>query len=653
MGLSASVLDDGERVSRSAIRQISTLSVVLSCAMVCASIATKPAIAGCQLNRFTEMPISMTGLRALTTVNINGIDVQMAVDSGAFYSTISQASASQLQLKTHSAFGLYVTGIGNGRAEVSVASVKTLTLPGLHLHDTDLLVGGSEAGAGGIGFLGANILQLNDAEYDLGHGAIRLFEAKDCDHAVLAYWAGNTTPYSTLPLIAETNFSWSTLGTRIQPKLPPWMYTNIARAYVNGTEIRVEFDTGATTSVLSAKAAAKVGVTTDSPGVTNGGESYGIGSNSFPTFIANFPSFKIGQEEIKNAKLRVGDIDLPYADMLIGADFFLSHRIYVANSQHKLYFTYNGGPVFDLSAKRRESADTAVADASSANSGTSQPVAGESSASGESQRVSAGAGSAAEATEHARLGEALASRRQFDQALTELNRACDLSPDNAEYFHRRGLVYWQLRQGSSAMTDFDRALQLKPDDLPSLLSRAALKLQQGDMPGARADLDTADRIAPKQSDVRYRLAESYEFGGFPAPAVAQFSLWIDSHADDARLPAALNGRCWSRATAGIELALALKDCNDAIKLTDKSNPLHAATLNSRGFVLLRMGEYDRSIADYNASLKLNPKDADSLYCRGIDKLRKQKAVEGKADMDAATALSSGVADRFKDLGIVP
>ena len=34
--------------------------------------------------------------------------------------------------------------------------------------------------------------------------------------------------------------------------------------------------------------------------------------------------------------------------MLIGADFFLSHRIYVASSQKKLYFTYNGGPVFNL-----------------------------------------------------------------------------------------------------------------------------------------------------------------------------------------------------------------------------------------------------------------------------------------------------------------
>jgi hypothetical protein len=50
---------------------------------------------------------------------------------------------------------------------------------------------------------------------------------------------------------------------------------------------------------------------------------------------------------VKNARLNIGDTELESADMLIGADFLLSHRANVANSEHKLYFTDNGGPVFD------------------------------------------------------------------------------------------------------------------------------------------------------------------------------------------------------------------------------------------------------------------------------------------------------------------
>jgi hypothetical protein len=66
------------------------------------------------------------------------------------------------------------------------------------------------------------------------------------------------------------------------------------------------------------------------------------------THMASFLSFKVGDEEIHNAHLRVGDTR-EGTDMLLGADFFLSHRIYMSNTQHKLYFTYNGGRVFSAS----------------------------------------------------------------------------------------------------------------------------------------------------------------------------------------------------------------------------------------------------------------------------------------------------------------
>jgi hypothetical protein len=35
-------------------------------------------------------------------------------------------------------------------------------------------------------------------------------------------------------------------------------------------------------------------------------------------------------------------------EMLLGADFLRSHRVLIAASQHLLYFTYSGGPVFEV-----------------------------------------------------------------------------------------------------------------------------------------------------------------------------------------------------------------------------------------------------------------------------------------------------------------
>jgi tetratricopeptide (TPR) repeat protein len=592
----------------------------------------------CHIGRIAEFPITMTNMRPLMTAKINDTDVQFLIDSGAFYSMITPASAAQLKLETYPApAGFFIIGIGGGWTTTSIARVKVFTLAGTPLKNIEFLVGGSEVGAGSIGFLGQNVLHLADVEYDLGQGIVRLLKPRDCSKGFLAYWVDrSTTPYSMIHIDSTTPLHDHTLGV----------------ASINGMEIRVMFDTGAGVSILSLKAAARVGIKPDSPGVVYAGSTTGIGKNTIPNYIAPFASFKIGDEEIRNTKLRIADTDIGEADMLLGTDFFLSHRIYVANSQHQLYFTYNGGPVFSLAGAK-------YANASPSTVGASEPASGDTSTAAEpaqdrapeeTKKVVPDSGDAAD---YSRRGTALASRRDFEQALKNLTRACELAPDNAEYFYERGMVYWQMRQGTAAIADFDQAIKLKPDEVAALVSRAELLLQTGDRSRASADLDAASAVAPPQADVRYMMAHAYQRADLSAPAIAQYDLWIGSHADDARLPEALNSRCWARALTGVDLALALKDCNAALKRAEKSTPFYARITNSRGLVLLRLGDYDKSVSDYDASLKINPKDAWAWYGRGIDKLRRQKTSDAEADIAQATALWPKIADEFNRRGITP
>ena len=94
------------------------------------------------------------------------------------------------------------------------------------------------------------------------------------------------------------------------------------------------------------------------------GVSTGIAGRPVQTLLGVFPSFSVGDESIANAKLRIADmfsantrkqidsliakqaVDEP--DMLLGADFIRAHRIYIARSQGKMYFSYNGGPIFQV-----------------------------------------------------------------------------------------------------------------------------------------------------------------------------------------------------------------------------------------------------------------------------------------------------------------
>jgi predicted aspartyl protease len=320
-------------------------------AVFCVLIASAPAFAaGCKLIKIVEFPITMVGMRPLMTARVNDSDVQFVVDSGAFWSQISRASAAELKLRVAPApinFTNQLEGV-HGTFGISMATVQTFTLGGLSVHNAEFLVGGTETGHGSVGILGQNFLHVGDVEYDLGQGVVRLMKSQDCSGASVAYWVSASTPYSIIDTESERPVGGgNSAASRIEQK-PLELSHTIGHAYVNGAEIRVEFDTGAQTSILSLAAAARAGIKPDSPGVVSAGAASGLAGSSFATYIAPFSSFKIGNEEIKNTRLRIGAIELQNTDMLIGADFFLSHRIYVANSQNKLYFTYDGGPVFNL-----------------------------------------------------------------------------------------------------------------------------------------------------------------------------------------------------------------------------------------------------------------------------------------------------------------
>jgi tetratricopeptide (TPR) repeat protein len=112
------------------------------------------------------------------------------------------------------------------------------------------------------------------------------------------------------------------------------------------------------------------------------------------------------------------------------------------------------------------------------------------------------------------------------------------------------------------------------------------------------------------------------------------------------LEAVWNGRCWTRTIVG-ELLAALADCNEALRL----KPDVAATLDSRGLIYLKMGQWDSAIDDYNSALRVNPKLASSRYGRGLAKLKKGNTSGGNADIAAAKAIEANIVDDFVRYGV--
>ena len=612
----------------------------------------------------------MKGLKPVTDARINGNDVQFMVDSGAFFSMLSPSAAAEFKLPLREApFGLVVAGLGGAMEKAQVTSA-TLTLAGITFpRKFDFLVGGNEVGGGARGLLGQNILRVADVEYDLANGVVRLMKLEGkCQHTRPTYWAKEDAPYSVMDIDWATAQQPHTTGT----------------AMINGSKITVMFDTGSWSSFVSLHAAERAGVKPDSPGVTRAGTSYGVGQGYVQTWIAPFQSFRIGDEEIRNTHLRIGDVHLQIADMVIGADFFLSHRIYVASSERKLYFTYNGGPVFDLTTRPEASTPNTTAQNSQAPADTDTPAAGtvkppagnegtgadpsaenpgdtglpagppaggsvaaDAAAAAHDTKIPEGQPTTAE--EFYRRGAAYLSRRDYPHALADLQRACEIDPREPKYFFERASLYWFTRQPELLKADLDTTLKLKPDDVNALFWRAQLELANHNKTGAIADLDAADHAAAPQANIRLPLGREYQNADELPQAIKQYDLWIGAHGEDINLAGAYTSRCWARALLGQELDQGLADCNKALRRQSD----FASALASRGLVYLRLGKFDRAISDYSAALKQQPKNAWALYGRGLAESQQKKTAAADTDINAATTLAPHIREAFTKRGIAP
>ena len=543
------------------------------------------------------LPVTIVGARALTTVGIEGNQVQMMVDTGAFYSMLSEPAARQMSLPLrHAPDGLRIYGL-NGIIDTRMTTVKKLGIGKGELANIDFLVGGNDTGHGNTGLLGRNLLTSTDLELDMANGKLRLmFPNDDCQGDAVAYWAGDT-PVTVMKMVAYED---------AYPKIE-------ADVLVNGHKVRALFDSGAST-ILSRRAARDAGIA--DADMTPGNITLGAGHGEGKSWNARVDKMDFGGEVITNSRIDIGDFTDP--EMLIGMDFFLSHRLYVSLKQHRIYATYNGGQVFARN-RMAESAASAPAD--------DKPLA--------------------DAASYLNRGTARATRHDFANALADLDRACEMAPTTAENFLRRGEVHWAMAQLTLALADFDTAVRLDPASGESLIARARLHLAMKRRDDALADLQAMQGSVAPQSNLHRDMGGVYMALDLPAQAIPQLDQWLEAHRRDAQRAYVLNERCWARVRLGTELDKALADCDDALDMA----PENPALYGSRGWAHLRRGQWREAQSDFDRAIKLHPDGTYPLYGRALVRSHLGQADGARADFEAARKLDAEIDAKVRHDGI--
>jgi clan AA aspartic protease (TIGR02281 family) len=582
-------------------------TVCLCCLGISALLASQVWAASCQLKDYGTLPVEMIGGQATTVVKINGSDTRFALDTGAFFNVMSKASAVSLGLKLRPApFNFRLTGVG-GDASAQFAHVKEFGILGTTLDNIDFIVGGTDTG---YGLLGANLLDLADLEIDLAHGKLTLFKVDHCDNLSLAYWSkdGNYN-------VADIEPSDSQIDRR-----------TFLDIIINGKKVRGLIDSGAFATVLSRRAAERIGIDLAGPDVKAGVRGIGLGGKQMKTWTVRIDSFSVGTETIHHSQMQVidGQLGDNETDMLLGVDFLLAHHMFIANSEKKAYFTYNGGRVFTFADAP---SDSDKSDASPAQNGN-----------GASSKT---------ASDDALSGEAHLSRGEPKAAIADLDEAIRIAPDQSIYYMARGRAYIADNQPDAALADLDKSLSLDPKSVDALLLRAQLRFVHKDRTGATADVTAASALAPAGSRQARLIASLYVQLDQPAAALPLLDDWIRLHINDAMLGAVLNERCWARGLSNQMLDDALKDCRKAIK-RDGENP---AYLDSLGMVQLRLGNYPESIKAYEQAVAQNPRSAWSRYGLGLAKIRNGDKAAGNADLAAARAINPDIEVRAVKYGL--
>jgi predicted aspartyl protease len=324
----------------------SRLAKVFGCALAigAAALAAQPALAECKIAQIAEFAVDSRGNQPVIDGQINGQPIKVLIDTGAVVTLIWRDAAGRLGLPLTNASQADFYGVG-GATQARTVEVNDLRLGRFDHGRIRLWVAGERPlDRRDVALvLGQDFLSQVDVEFDLPDNVIRLLQPKDCQIGQLPYWAKS---YSQADL---QSLDLNDLHLTTVVKL-------------NGKPLLATLDTGAPTSVVTLEAAATAGLTPASAGVTPMETQGGVGANRVASWIGVFESLVLGDETIRNPKLRIADLfrysktgegasRIPVqimgsSTMLIGADFFRSHRVLVSPSRHVMVFTYSGGPVF-------------------------------------------------------------------------------------------------------------------------------------------------------------------------------------------------------------------------------------------------------------------------------------------------------------------
>ncbi|MFN6234249.1 tetratricopeptide repeat protein, partial [Microcystis sp.] len=223
----------------------------------------------------------------------------------------------------------------------------------------------------------------------------------------------------------------------------------------------------------------------------------------------------------------------------------------------------------------------------------------------------------------------LSELKRYDEELAAITQAINLAP-RAAWYYNRGILYYNQQKYKLALDDYNKAIELNPNYALAYYNRGNLYRRQQKYKLALDDYNQAIKINPNDAEAYNNRGNLYYDQQKYELALADYNQAIKINSDFA-------GAYYNRGNLYKDLQkydLALSDYSKAIDI----NPNFAEAYNNRGNLYKNLQKYELALSDYNQAIRINPNFALAYANRGILYAILGQSEKAKIDLQQAAIL---------------
>ncbi|MDB4973411.1 MAG: domain protein putative component of TonB system [Myxococcaceae bacterium] len=240
-------------------------------------------------------------------------------------------------------------------------------------------------------------------------------------------------------------------------------------------------------------------------------------------------------------------------------------------------------------------------------------------------------------------GVALATQKQFVEAISALQKATVIDPQNDEAFYNMAIVHMEMRKFDPAKEDLTRAISVQPEKSAYQEKLGTVLIELKDWNGAKKALEKTVELEPGLFKAYYKLAQVDEELDDQQGALKGYTTSIEK--GPSFLPAynALGGLY---ADLGY-LDQAVQVCQEGLKVAQPGSDDAAKIHNLLGTVYQQQKKYDEATKEFQAALRITPGMRDAVFSLGWTYAMSGNKEEAKRYLNKFLGVAGDAPEHYK------